>query len=123
MEENVASRFADEPGLRDLIRWCETKEGDTEWEDVERYKDDNLEVPATTYCQQLYSLVVTRTSGTAAQMVNNVTDENGSQAWRKLAKEFEHVTPQGRRKLLQLLLKPRQANSYEEKKRTPIILV
>ena len=108
------STLNDEPGLKRLIKWAIEQKNDITMEELRRYDGEGLQQDPEVYSNQLYSLLMTITSDVPLLMVLNTTGDNGLQAMRKLHHAYALITAQARRKLIQQLLHPKQARTYEE---------
>ena len=109
----LTSFLADVPGVREFMKWAETKTEDVTDAEVEKYTNLDLKTKSWVVSQQLHTLLIQRTSGVPWDVVNNSAG-NGMLAWQRLVRDGGLVTAQIRRKILANVIQPVQVSKYEE---------
>ena len=119
----VMIHVADEPGLRDALKFIVTnaaiknKEIEKDFEEVLLTSTGEDFVSKLTNAdvlsQELHSLLMMTMKGTPNNLVD-ATDGNGFEAWRVLHSEYSHVTAHGKRQLLTKIIHPERVQKYED---------
>lgn len=113
-KERLESFLADEPGLSSLLLWAERQTGPIHSDDLDLYEGDgDLILHASVYSQQMHTLLMQKTQGTPFNQTRN-TKGNGLEAWRKIVRLNDLMTPQVRRRLLQQVIQPKPSRNYAE---------
>ena len=99
--------------ITEMLKWAEGQVKDVNKDMLEDYGNEHG-VPAVRISKQLHTILLAKTEKDPRSLADNVDDNNGVRAWQRIAELFGKVHPRARRRLLEMLLRPKQAKSYED---------
>ena len=96
----------------ELLKWGERQTEEINEAMLQAYGTEKG-VPAVKWSKQFHAVLLAKTEKNAMSLVENVDDNNGVRAWQRLSEWYGKIHPQQRRRLLEMLLRPKTAKDTE----------